>query len=106
MSRARIFVEGKVQGVYYRESTRLKGTGLGLTGAAWNLKDKRVEILAEGPRQAIEALLAWCHKGPEGAAEVGMTDPLTKKRRVTKVQVEWLTDGPPEHKDFANGGKK
>lgn len=109
MSRARIHVEGKVQGVYYRETTRLKGTALGLTGAAWNLPDKRVEIVAEGPRASIEALVAWCKKGPEGAAEVGVTDSLTKKRLVTKVSVSWLaedTDGPREFSEFKNGGKK
>ena len=109
LSRAKLFIEGKVQGVYYRESTRLKATELGLTGAAWNLPDKRVEIVAEGSKEAIEALIAWCWKGPEGAAEVGLTDPLTKKRKVTKVLVEWLAGSQaesPQFKAFTNGGKK
>jgi len=110
LSRVRVFVEGKVQGVYYRETTRLKATALGLTGRAFNLPDKRVEIVAEGPRATIEALVAWCWKGPEGAAEVGMTDPLTKKRKVSKVDVTWLVDEQEgtvrEYSDFKNGGKK
>ena len=108
-SRIRVFVEGKVQGVYYRETTRLKATSLGITGRAWNLADKRVEIVAEGPKEMLEKLLEWCWKGPEGAAEVGMTDPLTKKRKVKNVTVEWVVDEQPgtrEYAEFANGGKK
>ena len=106
-SRIRVFVEGKVQGVYYRETTRLKATSLGITGRAWNLADKRVEIVAEGQKERLEKLVEWCWKGPEGAAEVGMTDPLTKKRKVKNVTVEWVEQpGTREYEEFANGGKK
>jgi acylphosphatase len=110
LSRIRVFVEGKVQGVYYRETTRLKATSLGITGRAWNLADKRVEIVAEGQKERLEKLVEWCWKGPEGAAEVGMTDPLTKKRMVKNVTVEWVVDEQPGaervYAEFANGGKK
>ena len=47
----------------------------------------------------------WCHNGPEGAAEVGLTNSLTKKRRVDKVEIEFM---PAEgaFPDFKNGGKR
>lgn len=99
-----------MQGVYFRETTKLKGLSLGLTGSAWNLPDKRVEIIAEGPRDAIESLVTWCWKGPEGATEVGFTDPLTKRRKVTNVSLQWLAQDLAEdqrqHASFTNGGKK
>ena len=107
-ARARIFVSGKVQGVYYRDTTKLKGSSLGLTGVAWNLSDGRVEIVAEGPKAKIEELEAWCWKGPEGAAEVGINNKLAQKRKVTRVELTWEepASSTPEYSSFANGGKK
>ena len=83
----------------------------GLTGAAYNLPDKtQVEVIVEGPKSAIEELVAWCWKGPEGAAEVGIKDRLTKKRNVTKVEVTWEFEDQEgrsrEFETFENGGKK
>lgn len=46
------------------DTTKAKGERLGLTGVAYNLADKRVEIVAEGPKAAIETLVEWCWKGP------------------------------------------
>ena len=110
LSRARVFVSGKVQGVYYRNSAKLKGEKLSLTGVAYNLKDGRVEIIAEGSKQNIEEFIAWCWKGPEGAHEVGIMDPLTKKRKVTEVQSSWELDEAigesRKYSEFKNGGKK
>lgn len=110
LSRAHLFVSGKVQGVYYRNSAKLKGELLGLTGAAYNLKDGRVEIIAEGSKQKIEELMAWCWKGPEGAHEVGITSDLTRKRKVTDVQTTWELDeaasASRKFTEFKNAGKK
>ena len=64
MERAHIWVSGKVQGVWYRASTVEEARRLGLTGWVRNLPDGRVEIVAEGPREALEKLVAWCHEGP------------------------------------------
>ena len=82
-------VTGTVQAVYYRESTVRKATLLGLDGWVRNLEDGRVEVVAEGPRIALDALISWCWKGPAGAHEVGIHDPLTRNRRVTGVSVSW-----------------
>lgn len=59
-----IRVTGKVQGVWYRQGTVDQARTLGLTGTARNLPDGSVLIEAEGPREALEQLLAWCRLGP------------------------------------------
>lgn len=59
-----VYVSGKVQGVYYRASTAKKAQMLGLSGWVKNLDDGRVELRAQGPIEALEALLSWCEKGP------------------------------------------
>lgn len=64
MSAARFFVSGKVQGVWFRASTREQALGLGLRGYARNLADGRVEVLAAGPEEALDALDRWLHRGP------------------------------------------
>ena len=67
MNAVRFFVEGRVQGVFYRASTRDKALALGLRGHARNLSDGRVEVLAAGPDAALDALGAWLWQGPERA---------------------------------------
>ena len=59
MPAARFVVSGKVQGVFFRAATRERANALGLDGYARNLPDGRVEVLASGPDDAIEALAAW-----------------------------------------------
>jgi acylphosphatase len=63
----RCYVAGRVQGVFYRASTRSRAQALGVTGHARNLPDGRVEVLACGPPQAVEALCAWLWEGPPAA---------------------------------------
>jgi len=60
-------VRGKVQGVYYRQSTREKATQLGVTGTVKNLTDKSVEIRASGTAEQLKLLEDWCRQGPPGA---------------------------------------
>ena len=64
MAAARFLVEGKVQGVWFRASTREQAIALGLSGVAKNLDDGRVEVLAVGDAAAIEALGRWLEHGP------------------------------------------
>jgi acylphosphatase len=70
--RARIRVTGLVQGVCYRQSTVQEATRLGLSGAVRNLSDGSVEVEAEGVRSAVEALVAWCRRGPPSARVEGL----------------------------------
>jgi acylphosphatase len=74
--KARVRIEGLVQGVNYRFSTRQKALELGVNGWVRNVADGSVECLMEGERDKIEALIRWCHHGPLGA-------------RVTRVTTLW-----------------
>ena len=65
--RLQIVVSGRVQGVWYRASTRSQAQSLGLVGTVWNRADGRVEIIAEGPEGVLRQLLVWCDAGPSGA---------------------------------------
>ena len=77
-SRAHLIIRGRVQGVWFRDSTRTKARELGLSGWVRNLPDGSVEAVAEGPRVIIEKLVGWLHRGP----------PLA---RVSGVEIDWET---------------
>lgn len=74
--RAQVKISGRVQGVWFRQSTREEATRLGVSGWCRNCPDGTVEALFEGDKDAVTALLAWCRRGPQLA-------------RVTDVVVEW-----------------
>jgi acylphosphatase len=63
----RFIVFGKVQGVYFRHSTRLEARRLSIRGLARNLPDGSVEVLAQGGTAAVEELRRWLGRGPAQA---------------------------------------
>lgn len=67
MQRVTITVLGRVQGVFFRDSTMRKARELGLAGTVRNLPDGSVQILAQGLPGAVQALVAWSHEGPPAA---------------------------------------
>jgi acylphosphatase len=75
-ARARVVISGRVQGVYFRASTEDEARSHGLTGWVRNTRAGEVEAVFEGERTAVEAMIAWCHRGPPAA-------------RVTNVTVTW-----------------
>ena len=85
-SRAHIKIQGRVQGVFFRASTLDKATELGLKGWVRNNADGSVEVVAEGPKEKIEKLIAWSHEGPRHAV-------------VNNVEVIWA-DCLDEYSDF------
>jgi acylphosphatase len=75
----RCLVSGRVQGVFFRASTKQRAQALGVLGHACNLPDGRVEVVACGPRAAVDALCAWLWEGSPAssvaAVEVTELDP-------------------------------
>ncbi|MFB6163883.1 MAG: acylphosphatase [Haloarculaceae archaeon] len=82
-TRAHVYVSGKVQGVYYRANTRDTARERGVAGWVRNLDDGRVEAVFEGPDDAVESMVEWCHEGSPRAnvedvdAEYGEPEGLT-----------------------------
>ncbi len=64
---ARFTISGHVQGVFFRASTQQQARQLDLTGRATNLADGRVEVIACGTADALDALQRWLHQGPPRA---------------------------------------
>jgi acylphosphatase len=63
----RMGVRGRVQGVGYRFAALAEAERLSITGWVRNRADGSVEVLAQGPGEAIDALLAWTRRGPPAA---------------------------------------
>lgn len=87
-ARLTAWVRGHVQGVGFRWWVRARALELGLAGSATNLRDGRVEVVAEGPRVACERLLELltCAVVPGEAAAAGLPTP---PGRVSGVTERW-----------------
>ena len=75
-AKAHLFIEGRVQGVFYRAFTRNLASKLGLNGWARNLYDGRVEAVFEGSSELIEQAIQGCWKGPAGSS-------------VRNIEIQW-----------------
>lgn len=62
--RAHVIISGRVQGVFFRAETQRTAQEHGVTGWVKNLPDGRVEAIFEGPEDAVNRVIAWCHTGP------------------------------------------
>ncbi len=76
MVRAHLRIYGRVQGVFFRANMRSVAERLGVKGWVRNVPDGSVEAVLEGPRERVEEVIRWAHRGP----------PLA---RVDRVEVEW-----------------
>ncbi len=65
--RIRIIVTGKVQGVFFRQSLKVKAKKNEIFGWVKNLKDGRVEAILEGDEEKISRIIEWAHEGPANA---------------------------------------
>ncbi|PLX89670.1 MAG: acylphosphatase [Desulfuromonas sp.] len=65
--RMTVVISGRVQGVFYRQSTKQMAETLGLTGWVKNLPNGDVEALFEGEESNIRQMLNWCYRGPKAA---------------------------------------
>lgn len=80
MIRSRVQVTGRVQGVFYRDTCREEAQRRGVTGWVANRPDGSVEAVFEGGPDAVEAMVAWAHRG-------------SSQSTVDKVEV---SEEPPE----------
>lgn len=65
--RLRVRIRGRVQGVFFRQSTLDQARRLGVRGWVRNLPDDSVEALVAGPADAVQRLVDWAHRGPASA---------------------------------------
>jgi acylphosphatase len=86
MLRVQLVIHGRVQGVGFRYFVVRRAAALGLSGWVRNRSDGAVEVEAEGPRAALETLLAALRRGPTAA-------------RVTEVDESW-SEGETRHRGF------
>lgn len=81
----KIYVKGRVQGVWFRASTREAALRLGVSGYVVNLRDGSVYCEVSGPEAAVEQLIEWCRHGP----------------RLAKVEQVIIEELPPsKHEGF------
>lgn len=85
--RARVIIEGRVQGVFFRHHTQEMALRLGVKGWVKNRRDGCVEAVFEGDKERVDQILQWCHRGSSEA-------------RVTKVHQFW-EDYRGEFEDFS-----
>ena len=77
-TRVHVVVTGRVQGVWYRDSCRKRARTEQVAGWVRNRADGAVEAEFEGPPDAVDRIVAWCHEGP-------------RRARVERVDVEPLS---------------
>ena len=74
--RARVIIEGRVQGVFFRHHTERTALRAGVKGWVKNRRDGSVEAVFEGDQERVDQIIQWCYRGPSEA-------------RVTNVSVSW-----------------
>jgi acylphosphatase len=85
-ARAHVYVNGLVQGVFFRQTTKKQAEIFGVNGWIRNLPDGRVEAVFEGEKEDVKVLVDYCHHGPSSA-------------RVKGIEVSW-EDYRGEFSDF------
>lgn len=78
-TRMTAFVHGHVQGVGFRWWTRSRALELGLSGHATNLRDGRVQVVAEGPEEDCARLLGLLREEPTTTSRPGRVDTVVEQ---------------------------
>lgn len=76
ITRAHVFISGRVQGVFFRAYTQKEAEALNVSGWVRNLPDGRVEAVFEGGKERVNEMIGWCWDGSPSA-------------QVSDVQVKW-----------------
>lgn len=93
-----IFVSGRVQGVFFRDSCMQQARRLQLSGGVRNLRDGRVEVQVSGEENAIKELIKWLKIGPKHAkvSIIDVIDPASKE----PVPKDWVSEVNPDQFDI------
>ena len=71
-------MQGRVQGVFFRDTTRSRAESVGVSGWVTNRPDGAVEAVFEGEPDAVEQLVAFCQRGPS-RAQVGSVEVIDEE---------------------------
>jgi acylphosphatase len=88
-TRAHVYVSGRVQGVYFRASTRERAREAGVDGWVRNLADGRVEAVFEGSAEAVDSMVEWCHEGSSRARVEDVDVEHENPEGLDGFQVRW-----------------
>ena len=88
-TRAHVFVSGRVQGVYFRATTRDTAREAGVDGWVRNLPDERVEAVFEGPEDAVESMVDFCHDGSSAATVEDVAVEREEPEGIEGFSVRW-----------------
>lgn len=87
--RAQVFVTGKVQGVYFRATTRDEATDRPVDGWVRNLDDGRVEAVFEGPEDHVTEMVEFCHEGSDAARVDDVDVTYEEPQDESEFEVRW-----------------
>ena len=87
MQTVHLVIKGKVQGVFFRASTKDKANELGINGWVKNMPDGNVEVLAAGSKGQLENFIRWCRKGPKQAI---VSDVIVSNTEETFLNEFWI----------------
>ena len=79
MKRAHLYINGRVQGVFFRAWVMDQARRLGLAGWVRNLWDGRVEAVFEGPPAVVDQMVVLCHEGPDRARVISVVDDYSEQ---------------------------
>ncbi|MCB0271427.1 MAG: acylphosphatase [Bdellovibrionales bacterium] len=79
ITQVRLLISGRVQGVFYRQSAKRSAESLNLQGFVRNLPNGCVELIAQGEKEQLQAMIQWCQQGPPMAS-------------VEKVDLQWIDE--------------
>jgi len=85
--RSRVVVQGRVQGVYFRDSTRRMAAQAGLSGWVRNRADGGVEAVFEGPVDRVAHAVEWTRKGPERALVTSLSETAEKPEGLVGFEI-------------------
>lgn len=90
MKHYNITVRGKVQGVFFRASTKEKANELGLHGFVRNQSDGTVYLEAEGTEENLDKLVKWCNQGPPNAVVTNIKVEEAKWMNLKKFEIRYF----------------